>query len=112
MWIQQSSRQGCVVLALAGRLDVAAVPGAAGHLQAAGRAATSEGVAAPPQPVAVDERRPRAVDAGQRGLGQPARHNASAATVQPEAAQMDLACDQPSKPVACRPRYRAGWWVQ
>ena len=29
---------------------------------------------------------PRAVGAGKRGLGQPARHNASAATVQPEAA--------------------------
>jgi hypothetical protein len=31
-------------------------------------------------------KQPRAVDAGKRGLGQPARHNASAATVQPEAA--------------------------
>jgi hypothetical protein len=31
--------------------------------------------------------RPRAVDAGERGLGRPARHNASAATVQPAGLQ-------------------------
>jgi len=35
---------------------------------------------------AVEGEQPRAVGAGKRGLGQPARRNASAATVQPEAA--------------------------
>jgi hypothetical protein len=54
--------------------------------------------------------RPRAVDAGERGLGRPARHNASAATAQPEAAEVQIACDQPSKTVVGRGRVngRAG----
>jgi hypothetical protein len=39
----------------------------------------------PPELVA-GMKQPRAVGAGKRGLGQPARRNASAATVQPEAA--------------------------
>jgi len=55
-------------------------------------------------------KQPRAVDAGKRGLGQPARHNASAATVQPEAAGGRIATgsDHQSRQ-ACVPVGGRGW---